>query len=55
MTTEFRRHTITTKQQYGYQIDCKRGLWGVVAPTLAEAEREAMHYFRQYYGDGEYS
>lgn len=37
------------------EISCRKGLWSVTAPTELEAYREALHYFRQYYGDGEYS
>ena len=45
----------TTKRESGYTIiDCKRGLWGVCAPTLKQAMDEARHYFVQYYADGEY-
>ena len=38
----------------GWIIECKKGLWGVYAPTIEQATSEAIHYFRQYYGDGEY-
>jgi hypothetical protein len=38
-----------------HHIDCIKGLWGVNAENLQDAEREAKHYFIQYYGDGEYS
>lgn len=33
---------------------CKKGLWCVDAPAEEDAKREAWHYFRQYYEDGEY-
>jgi|LGOV01.1.fsa_nt_gb hypothetical protein len=36
-------------------INCKLGLWGVSAPDEMQATYEAMHYFRQYRDDGEYS
>ena len=36
-------------------IDCKLGLWGVSAPTEDMATHQAVHYFRQYRDDGEYS
>lgn len=35
-------------------IYCKRWLWGVEAPDLDTAKKEAMRYFIQYYEDGEY-
>ena len=38
----------------GWECKCKKGLWGVVAPTLEQATSEGIHYFRQYYADGEY-
>lgn len=37
-----------------WECKCKKGLWGVVAPTLNQATLEGVHYFRQYYADGEY-
>ena len=37
-----------------WEISCNKGLWSVTAPTLRHAMREAIHYFKQYYGDGEY-
>jgi hypothetical protein len=57
LLNEFRRWTITTHKNLrrkSVQINCKKGLWGVDAPDHETAEREAMHYFRQYYEDGEY-
>jgi len=35
-------------------IDCNKGLWGVNSPSFETAIPEALHYFQQYYGDGEY-
>lgn len=55
--TEFKRWTITTHKNLrtkSVQINCKKGLWVVYAPDRETAEREALHYFRQYYKDGEY-
>lgn len=37
------------------EIHCKKGLWGVDAPDSDTADSEAMHYFQQYYEDGEYN
>jgi len=51
----FDRNTEVTNKDGRWQIDCKKGFWGVDAPTLEEASREAHHYFRQYYFDGEYT
>ena len=46
--------TIKGIEEGGWDISCNKGLWGVVAPTLDQAMTEAVHYFHQYYGDGEY-
>lgn len=37
------------------EISCKKGLWSVDAPDSDTADAEALHYFRQYYEDGEYT
>ena len=37
-----------------YEIRCILGNFSVDAPTNEEAEREAKHYFGQYFQDGEY-
>ena len=42
------------RDEYGYCVNCRKGLWGVLAPTKEEAEREARRYFAQYFSDGEY-
>ena len=53
--SEFNKCTIKQKHRCGRTvISCKIGLWGVDAPTYELAMREAMHYFKQYRGDGEY-
>lgn len=49
------KHTKHTKKYGRYQIDCKKGLFGVDAPNKEQAEREAKHYFIQYFMDGEYT
>ena len=38
-----------------WTIRCMKGMWSVDAPTYSEAEKEAQHYFHQYYEDGEYT
>lgn len=42
--------------QQGTQVEikCKLGLWSVTGDPF-EAYAEALHYFAQYMGDGEYS
>jgi len=42
----FRHNTEYKKTEFEHEINCKKGL---------EAEREARHYFRQYFSDGEYN
>ena len=36
------------------RILCKLGLWGVYSLDREQAERDARHYWMQYYIDGEY-
>lgn len=36
------------------EIHCKLGLWGVSGINKDRVEREAKHYWAQYYRDGEY-
>ena len=50
----FKENTAVTKDAGRCQINCKKGLWGVDCPTYEMAIPEALHYFQQYYGDGEY-
>ncbi len=50
----FEVSTVMTNKNGRYQINCRKGLWGVDAPSLEEAAREAVHYFTQYLSDGEY-
>lgn len=50
----FNKFTDYKITQYGHEINCSKGLWGVTAPTKKQAEVEAKHYFIQYFGDGEY-
>lgn len=37
-----------------WTCECKKGLWGVDAPTKDEACHQGLHYFFQYLDDGEY-
>jgi len=54
--SEFNRCVNRKKTKSGYyEIECKLGLWSVMAPTKKEAEHEAKYYFSQYKLDGEYS
>lgn len=53
--SKFNRCTTHKETKDGYSIECKLGLWGVHAPTKAQSEEEAKHYFSQYLLDGEYS
>lgn len=50
----FKENTTYKKTKFGHEINCKKGLWGVCAPTKEQAEKEAKHYFIQYFDDGEY-
>ena len=38
-----------------YECHCKLGLWGVSGPNRETVAQEAMHYWTQYWLDGEYS
>jgi hypothetical protein len=51
----YKKWTILRRGKNGYIVRCKKGLWGVEAPTQEEAERKSRHYFALYFGDGEYS
>lgn len=53
---EFRQNTRRRTLKSGNLIiRCKRGLWSCEGPDHDEVERQAMHYFLQYYQDGEYN
>jgi hypothetical protein len=43
-----------TRSHGGKSIDCRLGLWGIHACNIEDAEREARHYWIQYFRDGEY-
>ena len=51
---DFERFTNYKHTEFGHEISCSKHLWAVTAPTKKQAEREAKHYFIQYYEDGEY-
>lgn len=51
----FARLTRRRATKNGWSVHCTKGLWAVSAPSENVAEREAMHYFVQYYAAGEYS
>lgn len=38
-----------------HEVYCTKGLWAAYASSYEKARAEAMHYFLQYYEDGEYS
>ena len=51
----FKENTEITRDRDGtYNIDCKKGLWGVSGAIYPKVMNEAKHYFQQYYSDGEY-
>jgi hypothetical protein len=50
----FPQNTTVTNKNGRFQIDCKKGLWGVDASSFLEATKEAMRYYVQYESDGEY-
>lgn len=37
-----------------YEFKCKLGLWSVIGHDYDSARQESIHYWRQYYADGEY-
>jgi len=50
----FYRDVKISEDGFGVEINCRLGLWGVSAPTMEQALREAQHYYLQYQRDGEY-
>ena len=48
----FMANTIITKNRDGYEVRCKKGLWGVAATSKQRALNEARHYFIPYFADG---
>ena len=55
MEEAYKRWTTTKTTKTGCTIKCVKGLWSVDAPSKKRAEKEARHYFAQYYADGEYT
>lgn len=47
--------TLSRDKWFNYVYKCKLGMWSVSGSTSPKAKRHAMHYFRQYYADGEYN
>ena len=54
IASAFQDNTIFRKTKNGYSVRCKKGLWAVDGNNKEVVEKEAMHYFIQYYMDGEY-
>lgn len=51
----FTKHTRRRTLKSGNLIiRCKRGFWSCEGPDHDEVQRQAMHYFLQYYMDGDY-
>lgn len=52
----FHKCTVSRRLKDGtLRIKCRLGLWAVEGKDHAQAQREAMHYWMQYFEDGEYS
>lgn len=51
----FHQNVKISEDDLGVGIHCRLGLWGVFAPTMEQALKEAQHYYLQYYSDGEYN
>ncbi len=46
--------TVTISDFDHMEISCRKGLWSVGGPDKLAVLDSAMHYFIQYYHDGEY-
>jgi hypothetical protein len=44
-----------TRSNDGKAINCKLGLWCVASGSKERTESEALHYWMQYFKDGEYN
>ena len=55
----FKKYTTYEMTRHGeredHKIECTKGLFSVYARTKEDAEKEAKHYFYQYFSDGEYN
>ncbi len=52
---DFKRCTASLFDGDQLDISCKLGLWSVCGEDKDAVQDEALHYFRQYKSDGEYS
>lgn len=50
----FHKYVIIRKRGDRFEAKCKKGFFSADAPTREQCESEAMYYFSQYWGDGEY-
>jgi len=51
----FNKYVSIKKNRSGmYEAKCLKGLFSVSGPSKDKTTREAKHYFRQYFEDGEY-
>ena len=50
----FKKYTKHKEIAGQHKISCVKGLWSVSGPTRASVDKEAKHYFWQYFEDGEY-
>jgi hypothetical protein len=54
MIDAFNKHTQWQSVDGRYTRECNKGLWSVEGPDMDTIDSEAMHYFIQYWEDGEY-
>jgi len=52
--SDFKKCTSSPKEEDGYTVECKLGLWSVSGGNLIDVLNEAYNYFAQYKSDGEY-
>ena len=52
---EFKECTLSLFDGDLWDISCKLGLWSVSGEDKDAVQDEALHYFKQYRDDGEYS
>lgn len=53
--SDFDKNVRILKQKKGWIAECKKGLFAVKGNSESHVRKEAMHYFVQYYNDGEYN